>query len=192
VDRIWEIADARGWGVPPQSVAGASRAGNPAPPQPEFSPPRRQGREGIADRKSGILWRAIEDFYKSRIFSLTVRKHYHLVAMFKPATLPPDDSAATPARLNFLQRLESIAMTRDEVRSVVAHLDGIWKLATLIMYGSGLRLLECLRLRVKDLDFGQGTVQDLLGHASVKTTMIYLHVMKRPGAGAPSPLDLAL
>jgi integrase len=33
------------------------------------------------------------------------------------------------------------------------------------------------------------TVQDLLGHASVETTMIYLHVMKRPGAGAPSPLD---
>ncbi len=25
---------------------------------------------------------------------------------------------------------------------------------------------------------------------SVETTMIYLHVMKRPGAGAPSPLDL--
>jgi integron integrase len=33
------------------------------------------------------------------------------------------------------------------------------------------------------------TVQTLLGHASVATTMIYLHVMKRPGAGAPSPLD---
>ena len=28
-------------------------------------------------------------------------------------------------------------------------------------------------------------------HASVETTMIYLHVMKRPGAGGPSPLDLA-
>lgn len=34
------------------------------------------------------------------------------------------------------------------------------------------------------------TVQDLLGHADVSTTMICLHVMKRPGAAAPSPLDL--
>jgi len=33
------------------------------------------------------------------------------------------------------------------------------------------------------------TVQNLLGHADVSTTMIYFHVMKRPGAGAPSPLD---
>ena len=35
------------------------------------------------------------------------------------------------------------------------------------------------------------TVQSLMGHASVETTMIYLHVMKRPGAGGPSPLDLS-
>jgi len=34
------------------------------------------------------------------------------------------------------------------------------------------------------------TVQDLLGHSDVSTTMIYLHVIKRPGAGGPSPLDL--
>jgi integrase len=33
------------------------------------------------------------------------------------------------------------------------------------------------------------TVQDLLGHANVDTTMIYLHVMKCSAAGGPSPLD---
>ena len=33
------------------------------------------------------------------------------------------------------------------------------------------------------------TVQDLMGHSSVETTMIYLHILRRPGAGAISPLD---
>ena len=35
------------------------------------------------------------------------------------------------------------------------------------------------------------TVQDLLGHSNIETTMIYAHVMRRPGAGAPSPMDMA-
>jgi site-specific recombinase XerD len=55
--------------------------------------------------------------------------------------------------------------------------------------------MECLRLRAKDFYLDHGTiairtVQSLLGHANVSTTTIYLHVIKRPGAGAPSPLDL--
>jgi len=34
------------------------------------------------------------------------------------------------------------------------------------------------------------TVQELMGHADVRTTMIYTHVMQRPGVGVRSPLDL--
>ncbi len=55
-----------------------------------------------------------------------------------------------------------VVFTREEVRLVLANLCGVnWIMASLL-YGSGLRLLECLRLRVKDIDFGyhQITVRD--------------------------------
>ena len=46
-----------------------------------------------------------------------------------------------------------VVLTQDEVTAVLRHLSGTtWIMATLL-YGAGLRLLECLRLRVKDVDF---------------------------------------
>jgi integron integrase len=46
-----------------------------------------------------------------------------------------------------------VVLTRDEVRAVLAQLDGECRLPAALMYGAGLRLSECLRLRVKDIDF---------------------------------------
>ena len=55
------------------------------------------------------------------------------------------------------KRLPTV-LTRAEVRAVLAQLDGTpWLIASLL-YGSGLRLTECLRLRVKDLDFEMQTI----------------------------------
>ncbi len=44
-------------------------------------------------------------------------------------------------------------LSKDEARAIIANLMGPYKLLVQIMYGSGLRLMECLRLRVKDIDF---------------------------------------
>ena len=46
-----------------------------------------------------------------------------------------------------------LVMSRDEVRWVIAAMSGTQQLLARLLYGTGMRLLESLRLRVKDLDF---------------------------------------
>ncbi|MCC6992106.1 MAG: integron integrase [Acidobacteria bacterium] len=53
--------------------------------------------------------------------------------------------ARTPERL-------PVVMGREEVRAVLGELGGTFRLIALLLYGSGLRLTECLELRVKDVD----------------------------------------
>ena len=48
-----------------------------------------------------------------------------------------------------------IVLTREEVRSLLRQLHGTTRLMAILMYGSGLRLLEGARLRVQDIDFGR-------------------------------------
>ena len=43
-------------------------------------------------------------------------------------------------------------LSQREIGRLVEHLDGVARLAVLVMYGSGLRVRECLTLRVKDID----------------------------------------
>lgn len=52
------------------------------------------------------------------------------------------------------KRLPTV-LTKDEVTRVLACLSGNYLLVGKLLYGSGLRLMECLRLRVKDVDFAQ-------------------------------------
>jgi len=46
-----------------------------------------------------------------------------------------------------------VVLTQDEVRAVLNSLSGTAWLMASLLYGSGLRLMECIRLRVKDVDF---------------------------------------
>ena len=60
--------------------------------------------------------------------------------------IPPVVRARTPERL-------PVVLSRDEVSVVLGQLGGVMWIIVALLYGSGLRLSECLDLRVKDVDF---------------------------------------
>jgi len=64
---------------------------------------------------------------------------------------------ATVVRAKRPRRVPTV-LSRDEVQRLLAAMDGrTWLLASLL-YGTGMRLLECLRLRVKDIDFARNAI----------------------------------
>ena len=74
--------------------------------------------------------------------------------------------AKRPARL-------PVVFTTDEIRTILLQLDGVNWIMGQLLYGAGLRVMECVRLRVKDVDFGykQIVVRDGKGHKD-RVTML--------------------
>ncbi len=73
-----------------------------------------------------------------------------------------------------------VVLSREEVSALLSRLHGpVWLMASL-MYGAGSRLLECVELRVKDLNFDRGelTIRDGKGGKD-RVTMLPA-AMKRP------------
>jgi len=58
-----------------------------------------------------------------------------------------------------------VVLSEAEVRALLAGLEGIHRCMALLLYGAGLRILECARLRIKDVDFHRRviTLQDTKG-----------------------------
>ena len=61
------------------------------------------------------------------------------------------ERAKAPARL-------PVVLTREEVARVLARLHGVHRLVGSLLYGTGLRIMEAMRLRVKDVDFSRGEI----------------------------------
>lgn len=73
-----------------------------------------------------------------------------------------------------------VVLTREEVKVLLNHLEGTeWLMAT-ILYGAGLRLMECCRLRVKDIDFSRNHIVVRSGKGNKDRHTMLPGVVKEP------------
>lgn len=75
-----------------------------------------------------------------------------LVFLFKEVLAQPLDDLQF-SRAKRTKRLPTV-LTRAEVKALLEHMQGIYGLMAGLLYGTGMRLMEGVRLRVKDVDFG--------------------------------------
>jgi integrase len=81
--------------------------------------------------------------------ALSVLRCLYCDVLKTPLDLPIDAIRAKKPK-----RLPTV-LTKEETLKVIEHLSGTQRFMAKLLYGGGLRLMECLRLRVKDLDFAQ-------------------------------------
>lgn len=102
-----------------------------------------------------------------------------ILFLYRHVLNPPLDWLDNITRAKKPSRLP-VVLTREEVAALLLHLDGgKWIIASLL-YGAGLRLMEAIRLRVKDMDFryNQITIRDGKGNKD-RVTMLPLS-LKEP------------
>jgi integron integrase len=80
-----------------------------------------------------------------------------LVFLYRDVLLMPLADHLAPVRSKRLPSVPTV-LTPTEVQQLLAALSGKHALMAKLLYGSGLRLLECLRLRIQDVDFGQDLI----------------------------------
>lgn len=114
-----------------------------------FHNKRHPSEMGAADVSAFLTWLAVE----RRVSASTQNQAlagllflYRDVLHVEMGSVPPVVRARPPDRL-------PVVLSRSEVVSLLKQLTGTERLIVMVLYGSGVRLEECLNLRVKDLDF---------------------------------------
>ncbi len=73
-----------------------------------------------------------------------------------------------------------VVFSHAEIKQVFLHLDGVYWLMAHLLYGSGLRLMECVRLRVKDIDFDHNQILVRGGKGNKDRRSVFPGVLKEP------------
>lgn len=93
-------------------------------------------------------------------------------------------------KLGFLDNVERakrpaklpVVLSKADAQAVIVQLLGSYRLMANLLYGSGLRLMECVRLRVKDVDFGYGQITIRDGKGGKDRVTMLSEALKEPMA----------
>jgi len=77
-----------------------------------------------------------------------------LVFLYRDVLQTPLDRSIAPIRAK-RKRHPPTVLTENEVERILEQMKGTHQLMAKLIYGSGIRLMECIRLRIQDIDFGQ-------------------------------------
>lgn len=114
---------------------------------------------GSAVKEAGSVGRYLDFLAQVRDVSPATQKQAvnALSFLFKRCFGRADADFGDFVRCRSRQRIP-VVLSVKEVRSVLGALRNPWRMAAELMYGSGLRVSEAMRLRVKDLDFDRGQI----------------------------------
>jgi integron integrase len=107
--------------------------------------------------------REIEEFLshlatRGRVSASTQRQALNaIIFLYRDVLDMPVEGQIEPVRAKRHSRVPAV-MTQEEVEKVLAEMGGTHFLMARLLYGGGLRLMECVRLRVQDLDFGRSLI----------------------------------
>jgi integron integrase len=98
---------------------------------------------------------------KGEVSASTQRQALNAIAFLYREVLDfPLDGKIMPIRSKKKPMLPTV-LGKKEIKSFFQHIEGIHALMAKILYGSGLRLMECVRLRIKDVDFDRKRIHVL-------------------------------
>ena len=92
---------------------------------------------------------------KAGVAAATQRQALNAIVFLYRDVLDRELGGIAPVRSK-RHRKPPTVLTKGEVGRVLARMQGTHRLMAQLAYGCGLRLMECIRLRVQDIDFGQG------------------------------------
>lgn len=110
--------------------------------------PRELGRDHVEDFLSSLA-------IQTNVSASTQNQALAAIGfLYREVLNLPIDDAAVLVRAKRPVRLP-VVLSRDEVKRLIGEMEGTPQLVAMLLYGAGMRVLECLQLRVKDVDFAQ-------------------------------------